>query len=139
MVVIMLGWLTTKVKQPLLTAVCREWRKGLLVDRVAALEPGGRSAIDVGHLAIPEGLEVARRGQAALPAVADRVDGPVARDLIDPLLQLTQRNQLRARDVTRHKFPGLPNVDQERHRVHPKSVPQLSDRDCRDLRHLHIL
>jgi hypothetical protein len=121
MVVIMVGWLTTKVKQPLLTAVCRELR----IDWVAALDPGGSSAIDVDHVPIPERLQIARRRQAALTAVTDRKDRPVPGNLGHPLLQLPKRDQLRARNVAGDKLPRLPDIEQEGPWIRTQSLAQL--------------
>src|SRR5437899_2349493 len=95
--------LMPKVKQPVLTAVCRRAptlpspasgggllihclpRHGarLLIHGVAALDPGGRAAVDVAHRRVAELQEVARRRQAPLPAVADGQDRSVAWHFVD--------------------------------------------------------
>jgi hypothetical protein len=122
----MVGGLTTKVKHPVLTAVCRR-RSGL--DGVPAFDPGRSSPVDVGHISISEGQEVTGRGQAALTAMADREDRPIVRDLGNSLFQLTERDQLRAGNMTGDVFPGLPDVEKERPGVLTEPVAQLSDRD----------
>jgi len=129
MVVIMVGWLTRKVKQPLLTAVCRD---ALFIDWVAAFDPGRRSAVDVDHVPEPERPEIGSCSQAALTAVADREHLPIARNLRNPLLQLGKRDQLGAGNMTSTELPGLSDIEQERRRVRTEPLAQLRDRDRGD-------
>lgn len=119
MVVIMVGWLTRKVKQALLTAVCRD---ALFIDWVAAFDPGRRSAVDVDHVPEPERLEIRGGSQAALAAVADRQHLPIARNLGNPLLQLAEGDQLGTRNVTSVELPGLSDIEQEWWRVRAEPV-----------------
>jgi hypothetical protein len=129
MVVIMVGWLTRKVKQPLLTAVCRD---ALFIDWVAAFDPGRGSAVDVDHVPEPERLKVRGGSQAALSAVADRQHLPIARNLGNPLLQLAKWDQLGTGNVTSVELPGLSDVEQEWRRVRTEPLAQLRDRDRGD-------
>lgn len=124
-----------KVKQAVLTAVCRK----LFIDRVAALDPGGGAAVDVGDRGVPELLQVACGCQAALPAMADSKDGSIARDLVDALLQLPQRDQVGARDVTLLILPRLSDIEEEGRRFGRKSPAQLGDVDAGDRSHREIL
>src|SRR5260370_22468659 len=142
----MVVWLTMKVKQAVLTAVCRRQltrprrvRGGLLIQGVAALDPGGGAAVDVAYVGVAEMHEVAGRRQAALPAVADSKDRSIAWDLVDPLLQLRQRDQLRAGNVTLLILPGLPNIQQEAPRLVRQPLPEPLDVDGWDSRHQRIL
>lgn len=106
-----------------------------MVDRVAAFDPGGGAAVDVLDLGIAQLEQVAGRRQAALPAMADRQDRPIAGDFVDPVLQLPQRNQLRAGNMSRVVLPRLPYIQQERYRLGRQALPQLLHVDCRDLCH----
>ena len=135
-----------KVKQAVLTAVCRRCppcprreRGALLIDGVAPLDPGGGAAIDVADRGVPELLQVACGCQAPLPAVADGQNGPIAGHFVKALLQLPQRDQLRARDVTLLILPRLPDIEEEGCRLGRKSLPQLDDVDRGDRSHREIL
>jgi uracil-DNA glycosylase len=55
------------------------------------------------------------------------------------LLQLPQRDQLRAGDVTLLIFPRLPDIQEEGRRLGLKSLPQLADVDAGDRSHEEIL
>src|SRR2546425_7692867 len=125
-----------KVKQPVLTAVCR---RGLVLYGKAALDPGGGAAVDVAHRVVAEFLEVAGRCETPLAAVADGQDRPIAGHFVDALLQFAQRNQLGARHVSVLIFPRLADVQQEGHRLGLQSLPQLADVDPRNLGHPEIL
>src|SRR5207302_2656002 len=107
--------------------------------RKAALAPGGRSAVHVDSLEIPESTEVTGRSQAALTAVADREDWPIARDLGNPLLQLSERDQLRARNMAGEVFPGFPDIEHKRRWVRAEPFVELGDGDRRHRGHLPIL
>src|ERR1700736_6025381 len=100
--------LMNKVKQPVLTAVCRR----LLIHRKAALDPGGRAAVDVADRVVSELQQVAGRRQAPLAAVADGQNRTIAWHFVDALLQLPQRDQLSPGDVTLLIFPRLPDVEE---------------------------
>src|ERR1700716_729748 len=80
-------------------------RGGLLIQWVAALDPGGRAAVDVADRRVAQVQQVAGRRQATLAAMADSQDGPIARDFVEALLQLPERDQLSAGDVTVLIFP----------------------------------
>src|ERR1700730_4391192 len=127
--------LTTEVKQPVLTAVCRR----LFNDGVAALNPGGGTAVDVSDRGVPELLQVPGGCQAPLPAVADGQDRPIAGHVVDALLQLPQRDQLRAGDVTLLILPRLPDIEEEGCRLGLQSLAQLGDVDGGDRSHREIL
>ena len=127
--------LTTEVKQPVLTAVCRR----LFNDGVAALNPGGGTAVDVGDRGVPELLQVPGGCQAPLPAVADGQDRPIAGHVVDALLQLPQRDQLSAGDVTLLILPRLPDIEEEGCRLGLQSLAQLGDVDGGDRSHREIL
>src|SRR6266550_540663 len=150
--------LIRKVKQPVLTAVCRsphpalprkrgrvttssppQAGEGLFIYWVAALHPGGGAALDVADGGIAALLEVAGRGEAPLAAVADGQDRPITGYLVDALLQLPQRNQLGARHVTLPVFPRLPDVQQEGRRLGLESLLELADVDAGDMSHHEIL
>jgi uracil-DNA glycosylase len=136
-----------KVKQPALTAVCRSRSHpalpagggGLFIDRVAALDPGRGAPVDVGHRGVPELLQVACGCEAALAAMADGQDGPIAGHFVDTLLQLPQRDQLRARDVTLLVLPWLSDIEEEGRRLGRQSLAQLGDVDNGDRSHREIL
>src|SRR6202022_2352971 len=100
--------LMNKVKQPVLTAVCRR----LLFDGEAALDPGGRAAIDVADRVVSELQQVAGRRQAPLPAMADGQNRTIAWHFVDALLQLPQRDQLSPGEVTLLIFPRLPDIEE---------------------------
>src|SRR5256712_9796802 len=125
-----------KVKQPVLTAVCR---RGLLLYGEAALDPGGGTAVDVADRGVAEVLEVAGRRETPLAAVANGQDWPIARHFVNALLQLPERDQLCPRDVTLLIFPRLPDVQQEGRRLGLKALPKLADIDAGDMRHREIL
>ena len=129
MVVIMVGWLTRKVKQPLLTAVCRD---DLFIDRVAAFDPGRRSAVDIDHVPEPERLEVGGGSQAALAAVADREHLPIPGNLGNPLLKIAKRDQLGTGNVTGVELPWLSDIEQEWRRLRTEPLAQLRYRDRGD-------
>ena len=135
-----------KVKQPVLTAVCRSphpalpgKREGLFIYWVAALDPGRGAAFNVAHRVVAEFLEVAGRCETPLAAVADRQDRPITGHFVDALLQFPQRNQLGARHVSVLIFPRLADVQQEGRRLGLQSLPQLADVDPRNLGHPEIL
>jgi len=121
-----------KVKQPVLTAVCR---RGLFLYGEAALDPGGGTAVDVADRSVAEVLEVAGRRETPLAAVANGQDWPIARHLVDAQLQLPERDQLRPRDVTLLIFPRLPDVQQEGRRLGGEALPELADIDAGDRSH----
>src|ERR1700736_692878 len=108
---------------------------GLLIYGVAALNPGGGAAVDVGDRGVPELLQVAGGRQAALPAMADGQNGPIAGDFADPLLQLPQRDQLGGGDVALLVLPGVPDIEQEWRRLGLESFAQLSHVDAGDRSH----
>jgi uracil-DNA glycosylase len=111
----------------------------LLIHREAALDPGGRAAVDVADRGVPELLQVAGRRQAPLPAVADSQDRAIAGHFADSLLQLPQRDQLGAGDMTLLVLPRLPDIEQEWRRLGLESLTQLGDVDAGDRRHREIL
>src|SRR3981081_1425857 len=130
-----------KVKQPALTAVCRNPHpalprkrgrvtppapasgRGLFVYGVAAFDPGGRAAIDVADRVVAELLQVACRGQAPLPAVTDGQDRSIAWHFVDALLEFPKRDQTRSGDVTLLIFPRLPGNPPEKRRRRPPAPP----------------
>src|SRR4029077_6981023 len=122
----MVVWLTPKVKQGVLTAVCRRAptlpspasEGGFLLQWVSALDPGCGAAVDVADRGVAELLQVAGRRQAALTAVADGEHLAISGDFGNPLLELAQRNELRARHMSRQILPGLADIEQ----VGPRSV-----------------
>ena len=128
--------LMRKVKQPVLTAVCRA---RLFVQWEAALDPGGGAAVDVGDGWVAELLEVAGRGETSLAAVADGQDRPITGHFVDALLQLPQRDQLGAGHVTLPIFPRLPHVQQEGRWLVRQPSPELADIDAGNLDHGEIL
>src|ERR1700730_14630708 len=112
---------------------------GLLIYGVAALNPGGGAAVDVGDRGVPELLQVAGGRQAALPAMADGQNGPIAGDFADALLQLPQRDQLGAGDMALLVLPGFPDIEQEWRRLGLESFAQFHDVDSGQRSHRKIL
>lgn len=125
---IMVVCLTAKVKQPLVTAVCRG---ASALDRISALDPGGRSAVDVCNVAEADAEQVSSGGQAAATHLADDEHRPIARHLAHALLKLPERDQPRAGDVPSSKLPYLADVQDIGRRGRREAPPQLVDVDCR--------
>ena len=130
----------SKVKQPVATAVCRTRRflsrperpgSGSSIDGEAALEPCRGAPLYVAHLRKALAQKKDRRRQAALTAVTDGVHGPVARQLVDPILEFAKRNKLRPGDVPLREFPRLPNIEDKGCLAKPQAVVQLIDVDAR--------
>ena len=128
-----------KVKHPVLTAVCRSGPESLSIDRVAALDPGGGSAVDVLDLGVSELEKVAGGRQAALAAMADGEHRPITRDLANPLLQLAQRNELRAGHMPGGVLPWFSNVQQERLWLLLEALSHPIDVNARNSCHRGIL
>src|SRR5438270_2825127 len=108
----MVVWLTPKVKQAVLTAVCRSpcpprQAGRLFVYGEASIDPGGSAAVDVADRGVAELLEVAGRGEAPLAAMANGQDRAIPWHFVHALLQLPERDQLRARHVSLLIFPRL--------------------------------
>src|SRR5207253_6436579 len=101
--------------------------------------PGRINLIHNNLLEIPESNRVTGRSQAALTAEPDREDRPTARDLGNPLLQLAERDQLRARNMAGEVFPGLPDIEHKRRWVRAEPFVELGDGDRRHRGHLPIL
>ena len=112
---------------------------GLFIHWEAALDPGGGAAVNVAHRGVPQPLEIGSGRKAPLPAVANGQDRPIAGNFVDPVLQLPERDQLRARHVTLLIFPLLPDVQEEGRRLALESLPKLGDIDPGDLGHGEIL
>ena len=112
---------------------------GLFIHWEAALDPGGGAAVNVAHRGVPQSLEVGSGRKAPLPAVANGQDRPVAGHFVDTVLELPERDQLRARHVTLLIFPPLPDVQEEGRRLALESLPKLGDIDPGDLGHGEIL
>ena len=112
---------------------------GLFIHWEAALDPGGGAAVNVAHRGVPQSLEVGSGRKASLPAVANGQDRPVAGHFVDTVLELPERDQLRARHVTLLIFPLLPDVQEEGRRLALESLPKLGDIDPGDLGHGEIL
>ena len=125
-----------KVKQPAATAVCRSLAapNGLAVDRVASLDPGRSTSVDVVDVAVPPGEEEGGRGQAALAAVTDGEDWPIGRHLAHSLFQLSQRQEPGAGNVALGIFPALAHVEHERGRLSLQALAELIHLDGGDLR-----
>jgi len=112
---------------------------GLFIHWEAALDPGGGAAVNVAHRGVPQPLEVGSGRKAPLPAVANGQDRPIAGNFADTVLQLPERDQLRARHVTLLIFPLLPDVQEEWRRNGLESLSKLGDIDPGDLGHGEIL
>jgi uracil-DNA glycosylase len=63
----------------------------------------------------------------------------ITRDFVDPLLQLSERDQLCARNVTGLIFPGLAHIEEEGCRLSSQALPKLVDVDAGDRSHAEIL
>lgn len=112
---------------------------GLFIHWEAALDPGGGAAVNVAHRGVPQSLEVASGRKAPLPAVANGQDRPIAGNFVDTVLQLPERDQLRARHVPLLILPLLPDIQEEGRRLALESLPKLGDIDPGDLGHGEIL
>ena len=112
---------------------------GLFIHWEAALDPGGGATVNVAHRGVPQPLEVGSGRKAPLPAVANGQDRPIAGNFADTVLQLPERDQLRARHVTLLIFPLLPDVQEEWRRNGLESLSKLGDIDPGDLGHGEIL
>ncbi len=112
---------------------------GLFIHWEAALDPGGGAAVNVAHRGVPQPLEIGSGRKAPLPAVANGQDRPIAGNFVDPVLQLPERDQLRARHVPLLILPLLPDIQEEGRRLALESLPKLGDIDPGDLGHGEIL
>lgn len=128
-----------KVKQPLLTAVCRNYCVRCLcratsisaVDREAPLDPGRGTAVDVGDRGETLAQQKGGCRQAALPAVTDGVDRPIAGKLRHSILQLPKREEHCARHVPFGIFPRLPHIEHQGWLPALQKQVQLVDQDGR--------